>query len=442
MTTAITTNGNGNWANDERRAARDELAVRLHSWLVQELDVSAIDALPLDERRARIESAMTRGLAELGASVMGVQKQELLDEVLAEVVGYGPVQPLLDDPDITEIMVNSPNEVYYERDGVLHTSSARFRDQAHIRRIADRIVTPLGRRLDEASPMVDARLPDGSRVNVVLPPIAAYSPTITIRKFRQDRFDMVDLVDTGTLSDPAAEFLHACVVAKLNVVISGGTGSGKTTMLSALSGSVDPHERVVLIEDPMEIRLRAGHVVSLEARPPATEGRAAVTQRDLVRNALRMRPDRIILGEVRGPEAFDMMQAMNTGHEGSMSTVHANSSRDALARIENMVLMAGFDLPVRAIREQLASALHVIVQMQRFMDGSRRVVAITEVAGMEGDVVALQDVFAFENQRMTADGRTEGTLTATGIRPAFVDRFRHFGVTEYGLGDPLLEWGR
>ncbi|HEY8173994.1 MAG TPA: CpaF family protein, partial [Dehalococcoidia bacterium] len=295
-------------------------------------------------------------------------------------------------------------------------------------RIVERIVAPLGRRVDESSPMVDARLPDGSRVNIIIPPVAPKSPTVTIRKFRTDKMTINDLVATGALSNELAEFLRACVQAKLNIIISGGTGSGKTTMLNALSSFIPDTERIVTIEDPTELQLQQGHVVTLEARPPSLEGKGEVTQRDLVRNSLRMRPDRIIVGEVRGPEAFDMLQAMNTGHEGSLGTVHANTPRDALARIENMVMMAGFDLPVKAIREQMQSAIHIVIQIARFPDGTRKLTCVSEVSGMEGQVVTMQDLFRYEQTGVDTDGRVLGELRTTGIRPRFAEKFEVSGI--------------
>ena len=311
--------------------------------------------------------------------VVGFSRDELIAAVCDEILGFGPIEPLLQDPTISEVMVNAPDTVYFEKEGRLYLSPIRFRDDAHIMRIIERILAPLGRRVDESSPMVDARLPDGSRVNIIVPPVAPKSPTITIRKFRADKMTMDDLVAVGAMTHELAEFLRACVQAQLNTIISGGTGSGKTTLLNALSGYIPDTERIVTIEDPTELKLQQAHVVTLEARPASLEGRGEVTQRDLVRNSLRMRPDRIIVGEVRGPEAFDMMQAMNTGHEGSISTVHANTPRDALARIENMILMASLDLPSRAIREQIASALHVIIQISRLSDGTRKVTHVSEV---------------------------------------------------------------
>jgi len=342
---------------------------------------------------------------------------------------------------VTEVMVNAPDEVYFERDGVLYPSEVVFRDEAHIFKVIDRIVSSIGRHVDEASPMVDARLKDGSRVNVVIPPLVPRSPTITIRKFRQDRLSMDDLVAAGSMSPDIALLLEACVRSKLNMVISGGTGTGKTTLLNALSAAIPEGERIVVIEDPMELRLQQRHVISMEARPPSTEGRAEVTQRDLVRNALRMRPDRILVGEVRGAETFDMMQAMNTGHEGSLTTIHANSSRDALSRIESMVLMVGMDLPVLTIREHMASALHVIVQLARFSDGSRRVTNVTEISGMEGPVITLQDLFVFKQTGIDPLGKVVGELRATGIRPKLADRIRTFGIK---LPDNMFDierWG-
>ena len=407
----------------------DTIVARAHDRLLKDLDARVLDQLDSEEARTHVSEAAAAVVAEIAPDAAGVTKEEIVRDVVNEIVGFGPMQPLLDDPEVTEVMVNGPSEVYYERGGLLYVSSVRFRDEQHIRRVADRIVGAVGRRLDESSPMVDARLPDGSRVNIVIPPIAVRSPTITVRKFQTDRHSVEDLVRIGSLSEEVAGFVRACVVSKVNIVISGGTGTGKTTMLNALSQFIPERERIVTIEDPVEIQLRQQHVVPLEARPAGTEGKGEMTQRDLLRNALRMRPDRIIIGEVRGPEAFDMLQAMNTGHEGSITTVHANSPRDALSRIENMVMMAGFDLPTRAIREQMASALHLILQVNRMVDGSRRMIAVTEVAGMEGDLVALQDIFTFERGELTSGGQMDGSLRPTGIRPRFADRFEMFAVS-------------
>ena len=414
----------------------DALILQVHERLLRDMDARVLDELSSEGAHSRVNAAALEILSELVGSLAMVTRQEIAEAVVDEVLGFGPLEPLLSDPDITEVMVNSPTEVFYERDGVIYASSVRFRDQEHIRRVADRIVAPLGRRLDEASPMVDARLPDGSRVNVVIPPVAVDSPTITIRKFQPNRFDFADLIRIGSVSEQAAGFLRACTASKVNVVVSGGTGSGKTTLLNALSEFIPREERIVTIEDPIEIRLRQPHVIRLEARPPTGESTSEITQRDLVRNALRMRPDRILVGEVRGPEAFDMMQAMNTGHEGSITTVHANSPRDALSRIENMIMMAGFELPIRAIREQMASALHLIVQISRLLDGSRRIIAITEVSGMEGELISLQDIFVMERKGLDAEGRVLGVLQSTGIRPRMADRFAHFGVSEAWAAPP------
>jgi len=367
-------------------------------------------------------------VAELFPQIVGDTKEEVVAHVVDDVTGHGPIEPLLRDPSVSEVMVNAPDEVYYERDGIIYESDIVFRDQAHINRVVDRIVASIGRHVDEASPMVDARLQDGSRVNVIIPPLVPKSPVVTIRKFRGDRYTIDDLMKIGTLPEGMAQLLEASVRAKLNIVISGGTGTGKTTLLNALSAFIPERERIVTVEDPIELKLQQRHVISAEARPASIEGRGEVTQRALVRNALRMRPDRIIVGEVRGPEAFDMMQAMNTGHEGSLTTVHANSPRDALARIENMVLMSGFELPVMVIREQMASALHVIVHLNRLVDGTRKVVQLTEVSGMEGNLVTLQDIFIYRQTGIDPQGRVVGELRATGIRPKFADRLHAFGM--------------
>ena len=410
------------------RSEEREIETQLHQRLIRELDDGALRRVEPEMRRETVERAVRTLAADHFPSLVGDLKEEVIAHVVDEVIGLGPIEPLLRDPSISEIMVNGPHDVYYERDGIIYESEVAFADDAHVMRIIDRIVSSLGRHVDEASPMVDARLADGSRVNVIIPPLAPKSPVITIRKFRRDRLTVEDLVSIGTMTDGLASLLGACVQAKLNIVISGGTGSGKTTLLNALSAYLPHTDRIVTIEDPLELRLQQRHVVALEARPPSLEGRGEVTQRDLLRNSLRMRPDRIIVGEVRGMEAFDMLQAMNTGHEGSLTTVHANSPRDALGRIENMVLMAGFDLPIAAIREQISSALHVIVQLTRLADGTRRVVNVTEIAGMEGPVVTLQDIFVFRQEGIDRNGKVLGELKATGIRPQFTDRLHAFGV--------------
>ena len=408
--------------------ALNELKFTLHQRLIEELDPNKLEGLGKEKAREAVEQAARTLVAQEMPGIVGTTRDELVSAVADEVLGFGPLEPLLRDAGISEVMVNSPDTIFYEKEGRLYLSSVRFRDDQHIMRIVERIVAPLGRRVDESSPMVDARLPDGSRVNIIIPPVAPKSPTVTIRKFRADRMTFADLVATGALTNELAEFFRACVQAKLNILISGGTGSGKTTMLNALSSFIPDTERIVTIEDPTELQLQQGHVVTLEARPPSLEGRGEVTQRDLVRNSLRMRPDRIIVGEVRGAEAFDMLQAMNTGHEGSLGTVHANTPRDALSRIENMVMMAGFELPVKAIREQMQSAIHLVIQIARFPDGTRKVVCVSEVSGMEGQVVTMQDLFRFEQTGVDTDGRVLGELRTTGIRPRFTEKFEVSGI--------------
>ena len=401
----------------------------VHQRLIGELDETLIESLPAEEAREIVEKAAREIMKEVTPSAVGLDRDVLVAHVADEVLGLGPIESMLTDPSVSEVMVNSPEAVFFERDGIIHLSDARFRDDRHIMRIAERIISPLGRRVDESSPYVDARLADGSRVNIIIPPVAPKSPTITIRKFRTDRFTVEDLMSAGTLNRELAAFFEACLRGRLNIVISGGTGTGKTTLLNALSAYIPATERIVTIEDPAEVKLQQPDVVTLEARPPNLEGKHDVTQRDLLRNALRMRPDRIIVGEVRGSEAFDMMQAMNTGHEGSLTTVHANSARDALMRIENMILMAGFDLPVRAIREQMSTALHLIIQLARFVDGTRKIISVCEISGMEGQIVTMQELFRFISQGIDAEGRALGELRPTGIQPRFLNRLADMGIT-------------
>ncbi len=409
-----------------------EALVRLketvHQRLINELDQSRLSKLTPEAARRTVGEAAQDLLNQENARGLGEFRLRLVDEILDDVLGLGPLEPLLRDDSVTEIMVNAPDRVYVERAGRLYESAGAFRDEEHLLRIVERIVSPLGRHVDEAAPMADARLPDGSRVNIVVPPASPAGAKLTLRKFARHRFRSDDLVRMGTMSPAANRFLGAAVRAKLNILISGGTGSGKTTLLNVLSSFIGEDERIVTIEDPLELQLQQRHVLSLEARPAGIEGTRPITQRDLVRNALRMRPDRIVVGEVRGGEAFDMLQAMNTGHEGSISTVHANTPRDALSRVENMVLMAGFELPDRAIREQMASAIHLIVQIERLRDGSRRVTHISEVIGMEGQTITMQDLFVFESGGRDEGGRVLGELAPTGLRPHFVEQFEREGV--------------
>ena len=354
-------------------------------------------------------------------------RQQIFHEILDELTGYGPIQPLLDDPDISEVMVNGPKKVFIEKNGKVARSPIAFDDDSHVLRIIDRIILPLGRRVDADTPTVDARLPDGSRVNAVIPPVAIDGPSITIRKFKRDKLSIQQLIEYGSLTPNMGEFIRACVLAHLNILISGGTGSGKTTLLNVLSGFIPEEERIVTIEDAAELQLQQEHVVRLETKVPNTDGKGAVTTRDLVRNSLRMRPDRIIVGECRGGEALDMLQAMNTGHDGSLTTLHANSPRDALSRLETMVLMAGMDLPLKVVRQQISSAVDLIIQQTRLKDGSRKVTAITEVVGMEGDTVVLTDIFKFDQQGVAQGGRILGELKPTGIRPIFSPRLEAAG---------------
>ena len=383
-----------------------------------------------DQLHAMVRSELNHVVEEEKTPLSAAQRQRLIDDVQDDVLGHGPLERLLADPAVTEIMVNGPDMVYVEQSGKLTRSAARFASEDHLRRVIERIVSRVGRRIDESSPLVDARLSDGSRVNAVIPPLAFSGSSLTIRKFAKDPFKVDDLIGFGTLSPEMAELLHACVEARLNIIVAGGTGTGKTTLLNVLSSFIPDGERIITIEDAVELQLQQEHIVRLESRPPNIEGKGGIGIRELVRNSLRMRPDRIVVGEVRGGESLDMLQAMNTGHDGSLSTVHANSPRDAIARLETLVLMAGMDLPLRAIREQIASAVDLIVQLTRLRDGSRRVTAVTEVQGMEGDTVTLQDVFLFDySAGIDAAGRFLGTPVSTGIRPRFTDRFDELGIT-------------
>jgi pilus assembly protein CpaF len=413
-------------AYNESRDTVVDLKKRIQETLLAELD-PRMDLTQIDEVVQTMENMFDQILATEVRILSRSERQNLFAQIKAEILGLGPLEVLLSDDSISEIMVNGPNKVYIERNGRLTLSDVTFEDDDHVRRIIDRIVSPLGRRIDEAQPMVDARLPNGSRVNAVIPPLAIDGPTITIRKFRETPLTMNNLIQNGTITPEAAEFLRACVVARLNIVVSGGTGSGKTVLLNVCSNFIPDGERIITVEDAAELQLATEHVVRLEAKPANIEGKGEISIRDLVKNTLRMRPHRIIVGECRSHEALDMLQAMNTGHEGSMTTAHANNPRDCIARLETMTLMAGMDLPVRAIREQIASAINLIVQTQRLSDGSRRVVAITEVQGMEGDVVVLSNLYVFE-QKGVENGKVIGRLKPTGMRPRFMNRIEEAGI--------------
>lgn len=414
-----------------------DLKTRVQNKLLSELDPS-MDVTRTDEVRRTIQDLFEQILAEENIVLSRPERARLFEQIAAEILGFGPLQPLLEDDTITEIMVNGPKNVYVERKGKLHRVPVTFENNDHVMRIIDRIVAPLGRRIDESSPYVDARLQDGSRVNAVIPPISLVGPTLTIRKFSKNPITVDQLIQFGSISPEAIQFVKACVEARLNILISGGTGSGKTTLLNVMSGFIPDDERIITIENAAELQLRQEHVVTLESRPPNIEGRGEITIRDLVINSLRMRPERIIVGECRGGETLDMLQAMNTGHDGSMTTAHANSPRDALSRVETMCLMAGMDLPIRAIREQVASAIDLICQQERMRDGTRKVTTITEVSGMEGDVVTMTDIFVFEQTGME-NGKIVGRLRPTGLRPKFMDKIETAGInlppSIFGIGD-------
>ena len=415
----------------DRGDALSELRGRLHFKVVEELGPSLYDRGMSDaELRLRVLEMLEWAVdQEQGFPLTSSDRRALLNEIASDVLGYGPIDPLLNDPDITEVMANGPYDVYFEKSGRILKSEVRFVDDTHLRRIIDKIVGQIGRRVDEATPMVDARLPDGSRVNAIIAPLAIGGPFLTIRKFAVDPYQEADLINFGTLTQRVSDFLRACVRGRLNILISGGTGSGKTTTLNVMSSYIPGDERIITVEDAAELQLHQEHVLTLESRPANIEGQGAVAIRDLVKNTLRMRPDRIVVGEVRDAAALDMLQAMNTGHDGSLTTVHSNSPRDTLSRIETMVLMAGYDLPVRAIREQVASAVDLIVHVSRLKDGTRRVTHVTEVEGMEGEVITLQDLFLFDyGMGVDDDGKYQGRLKATGIRPTFSEELSQQGI--------------
>jgi pilus assembly protein CpaF len=418
-------------AKSQQRDRISEIRTRVQERLVETLGPSLYDASMSDtELEGLVHQRLRELLDEEEVGLSAQEKLLIVRQIGDSVMGLGPLEPFVRDPEVTEIMVNGWDQIYVERGGRLYWTGVKFHDEGQLRRTVDKIVARVGRRIDESSPYCDARLPDGSRVNAIIPPLALDGAALTIRKFAADPYQVSDLVSFGTMTRATAELLDACVRGRLNILVSGGTGAGKTTTLNVLSSFLPEDERIITIEDAAELRLQQPHVVRLEARPPNIEGRGEVTIRDLVRNALRMRPDRIVVGEVRGGEALDMMQAMNTGHDGSISTIHCNSPRDALARLETMVMMSGMDFGVRAIREQISSALQLIVHQSRLKDGSRRVTHVTEIVGMEGDIITLQDVFLFDySAGIDENGRFLGTLKPTGLRPRFIDKIAERGVS-------------
>ena len=407
-----------------RKDPYQDLKNNLHKKVISEL---APDS-DMENASQKISAMVNELLDKEGEHLPRHERQRIAAEIVDEAIGFGPITPLLNDPSISEVMVNGPHQVYIERQGKLEKTDVCFRDNNHVLHIIEKIVAPIGRRIHESMPMVDARLPDGSRVNAIIPPLALNGPSITIRKFFHDPLVINDMINFGSLTETMGTFMEACVKGRMNVVVSGGTGSGKTTTLNVLSSFIPSDERIVTIEDAAELQLRQEHLVTLESRPPNLEGKGAIPIRDLVRNALRMRPERIIVGEVRGGEALDMLQAMNTGHDGSLTTGHANTPRDMLSRLETMVLMAGMDLPVKAIRDQISSAIDLIIQQSRFRDGTRKITHITEVQGMEGDVIVLQDIFVFKQTGINEHGKIQGNFIATGIRPKFYTRLEEAGI--------------
>lgn len=417
----------------------NELKTRVHRQLIERLDLAKVELMSPETVQLQIRQIVESMLEAEVTPLSRQERERIVVEVSHETFGLGPIEPLMRDPTVSDVLVNGPRSVYVERRGKLEHTDVIFRNDAHLLQIIERIVSRVGRRVDEASPMVDARLPDGSRVNAIIPPLALDGPVLSIRRFSADPYRMADLVEFSTLTPTLAELLTAAVRARLNILVSGGTGAGKTTFLNVLSNAIPNTERIVTIEDSAELQLQQEHVVRLETRPPNMEGAGAVTQRDLVRNALRMRPDRIVIGEVRGPEVLDMLQAMNTGHDGSLSTVHANSTRDALSRLETMVLLSGIAPPVRAIREYISAALDMTVHLARLSDGTRKVVRVTEVTGMEEAVVTTQDIFVYEQQGVDEQGRARGFHRATGVRPKFSERLHQAGI---GLGPELFDPSR
>ncbi len=422
-------------------SAYQALKAGIHQKLLDRVDLAVMESLTEERLKEEIALLVERLLAEEAVVINDAERASLVRDIQHEMLGLGPLEPLLADPTISDILVNGHAQIYVERRGKLETTDVRFADDAHLMKIIDKIVSRVGRRIDESSPMVDARLPDGSRVNAIIPPVALDGPVVSIRRFAVIPLKMDDLLQYKTLTPEMAAILQGLARAKINMLVSGGTGSGKTTMLNILSGYIPAAERIVTIEDAAELQLQQPHVVRLETRPPNIEGKGEVTQRSLVKNALRMRPDRIILGEVRGAEAVDMLQAMNTGHEGSLATIHANTPRDALARLENMIGMAGLNLPIKAARQQISSAITALVQIGRLADGKRKVMSIQEITGMEGEVITMQEIFAFRQTGMAANGTVQGHFCATGVRPKFVERLRAHGVVVAdSLFDPTRQY--
>jgi pilus assembly protein CpaF len=411
----------------KRRERLDELKTEMHHRLLENLNLAALETAKEAELRAEITAITSEELAEMGVVLNREDRTTLNVELFDEVTGLGPLEPLLKDPEVNDILVNGPNRVFVERAGKLSLTEVRFKDERHLLRIIDKIVSAVGRRVDESNPYVDARLKDGSRFNAMVPPVAVDGSLVSIRKFKQDKLGIPDLIRFGAFSEDMAAYLKAACACRLNIIVSGGTGSGKTTNLNALSSFIDHDERILTIEDTAELQLQQVHVGRMESRPPNVEGKGAVTQRDCLRNALRMRPDRIIVGETRGDEVIDMLQAMNTGHDGSMTTIHANSARDACSRLENMVSMAGIEMPIKAVRAQIASAVNLIVQASRLQDGSRRMVSITEITGMEGEVISMQEVFRFQRTGLGPGGKIIGHFTACGVRSHYAERFKQWG---------------
>ncbi len=419
---------NGSMRSADRRGVYQDLKQSVHRQLIERLDLERVREDNKEQVKRQVRPVLTELISTSQAPLNGAERRRMTEEVLDEVFGFGPLEQLLKDTDISDILVNRYDEIFIEKKGKLQKAEASFRDDRHLLQIIDRIVSRIGRRVDETSPMVDARLPDGSRVNAIIPPLALNGPAMSIRRFGVNPLTIDNLIENKSVTPEMIEFIEGAVRAKLNVIISGGTGSGKTTLLNIMTSFIPPDERIITIEDSAELILQQPHVVRLETRPPNIENLGAVTQRDLLFNTLRMRPDRIIVGEVRGPEALDMLQAMNTGHEGSLTTIHANTPRDGLSRIEMMVAMGGLDIPVRVVRQQISSAVNLIIQASRLIDGTRRITRISELVGMEGEVITMQDIFAFDQKTVDAEGRVHGAFQATGVRPRCIKRLESAGV--------------